>query len=413
MKNKSIIKQVETFIFTIGWMFLLYYFIYNQIDEGTTVKTGYLLLLITAISIGSISINRKTTISKAAAIAGGMFIGFSAWIFFGSIISKYGYLAEDNIVNYVIFLMFIFFAAYGISYLRIFDLIVRVSYLEIICILFERFLKYKDYLSEVNIIASFNRVGSYTRVTFGFQHVNSCGNLCLLEIVLIILIINQLLEKRINKNIRNILIVINIGLLVFCTYILLLTSTRTAILSFLLLLALIIISLIFRTSDKRMKAILISLGLLVILLILTFIVINGMFSLDYFYTLTGRNNSLNIKLLSNLRSFIFGIGFVNPGLFGVNGLPGSYTTWMDNYYIYILVASGLIGFILNVGSIYYIGKQIGKQVRLHNEMHDTIFLCVYIVFCFGGLFETSVIYPHFAFSLVILPLSLNYCFFTR
>lgn len=103
--------------------------------------------------------------------------------------------------------------------------------------------------------------------------------------------------------------------------------------------------------------------------------------------------------MKDAKDLIFGIGFVNPGLFGQKAL-GELTTWMDNYYIYIFVTTGLVGAILNFGFIYLTGRQLFLRIIAENNRFSLCIFFMFIVNCISGFLETSVVYPQFLFSLV-------------
>ena len=79
---------------------------------------------------------------------------------------------------------------------------------------------------------------------------------------------------------------------------------------------------------------------------------------------------------------------------------------MDNYYIYIFVTTGVVGCILNLGSIVIVGKHLYSQMKKNHGSDGIIVFAIFITLCLSGMMETCVMYPHYLFSIVAFVLFL-------
>lgn len=401
--------KIREVLFLFSWVLVVYYTTYNLIDSGTTIKNGYVYLLCTIIS-GLILIFTKDGFSlnrNSIKIIGGLFF-FVFWIILGSVVCEYGDMATSNIRTYTIYIIYIILSSLVIFKLNIFNKVIFLSMLELFIILLERFFVYEDYLNNIDLINSFFRIGNYTRITFGFSHVNSCGNLCVLEISLLIYALIYFYKRSNKKKIKLLYLLVFIPSILLTGYLTLYTSTRTAIVCSLLFICLLLYKASLRVRDKNVKKLIKMVSLFTFFLAILVGIFKGIFSAGYFASITGRNNEINLNLLSNIKSLIFGIGFVNSGVFGIGGFREA-TTWLDNYYVYILITSGVVGFVINIATLFLIGNGIIKNKK-HSSIEDEVIITIYIIFCIYGLLETCVIEPHFIFSAVFLPNVMAYSY---
>lgn len=398
MKNS--VSNIYKYLFFLIYGSMIYVYIYNLVDKGLFISNGRMNLITLAVGIVVLGTTSKMLkLSKRTGIIYVFMFIFLIWCIIGGIFSRYENVIFDHFISYSIFVVDIFIIGLCISRFQVTIESIVIPFCIIGYMLIERMYEYKQYInSSVNVMSAFFRQGNYVRLSFGFKQINSLGNICLLEICLFITLFSYLME---NKEIRFSLFLKFILLIIafLDVYVMLHTSTRTAIVCTLILFLMIFVVSIYRANSARWRILFSFLGMFCAIMLIVYMVIQGKFSLSTFDAVSGRNNSLNLKIVKNVKDLIFGIGFVNPGLFGQNAL-GELTTWMDNYYIYIFVTTGLVGAILNFGFIYLTGRQLFLRTFTENNRFSLCIFFMFIVHCISGFFETSVIYPQFLFSLI-------------
>lgn len=91
---------------------------------------------------------------------------------------------------------------------------------------------------------------------------------------------------------------------------------------------------------------------------------------------------------------MWGFGLIQPARFSY--LQGYGFTLIDNYYIYTLMASGIIGSTLILIGIIHIFKRI---IGLKDRIFRVLFLSIFITNLYTGLFESCIWIPAYASSL--------------
>lgn len=394
-------------LFYIGWSFLLIIHIYNNIDDGTPISNGmiYLFFILICFIILLMNAKRIKLRNREMAICL-IYILFIIWSYGIGQFGKYSNEVSDNVITYSIFLILIFLSAECLKILKCYYGFISLSFYIIGAMLIERFLIYKNYLSGINVLMSFRRIGNYTRISFGFSHVNVMGNICLLEICLGVLLLSQIYkEKELGILKKYIFYISSISIIILDITIMLLTSTRTAILCALLFLCMLLLIKIYYTNTKKIRIASMVVLFLLFTVLFVYAYFSGMVSWYFIDSIIGRDNSTNLQLMKSVKQIILGIGFVQPGLFGKNAL-GYTTTWMDNYYIYIFVTTGVVGCILNLGSIIIVGKHLYLEMKKNHGSDGAIVFTIFITLCLSGMMETCVMYPHYLFSIVAFVLFL-------
>lgn len=398
---KTLMYNIEKYLFLFIYGLTIYVYIYNSIDKGLSVTNGKMNLIMLIVGIVILITNsKKIMIYKETGIAFCLMVMFLIWCIISEFFSRYENLIFDHLLNYIIFVIDIFVIGLCIAKFRVIIESMFIPFCVIAYMLIERLLVYSKYISfdSLDILNSFFRKGNYVRVPFGFANVNVLGNICLFEICLFVILISYFIEK---KEIKYAFVLkILLSIIAICDiYIMLYTSTRTAIICSLILVCLLFITYFFKSNNLKGRIFFAIIAFFFITLLVIYLILLGKFSISAFDSITGRNNSLNLKTIKTVKDLILGIGFVNPGLFGMNAL-GEVTTWMDNYYIYIYITTGMVGAILNFGFIYLIGRQLLLRVSEKNSRYELYIFYMFIILCISGLLETSVLYPQFIFSFV-------------
>lgn len=114
--------------------------------------------------------------------------------------------------------------------------------------------------------------------------------------------------------------------------------------------------------------------------------------------------TVNLPLLANNNRLLFGLGIFSPGLFGQYQIKYGASFALDNYYLYLLLETGIIGLIIVLSLFFYLWKKLSSS----KEKNKNWIMSAYIAWLVSGIAETCVIYPKFPSSLVFLVLFTTY-----
>ena len=228
-----------------------------------------------------------------------------------------------------------------------------------------------------------NVFGGYTRAraAFGFYHPNAAANIALCVIVLSSYLVCE------NKK-KSIYFIIDI----FMIYIILATASRTTLSALILFFVLLIYSRLMNKikSNNKKRGLIVGLILIVVLLFL-FSSENGIAGL---FTLSNRSYNFiyNVPVLEKSGRLWIGLGLIGSGEF--YQLPQYNTFFVDNYFLYVLMSTGIIGLIFISCFMIYILKRLVNQSS--NDSFEKLTLIVFGVNIFSCLGETCFMYPSFA-----------------
>ena len=244
--------------------------------------------------------------------------------------------------------------------------------------------------------------GNRIRAAYGFYNVNGMGNLVAMSLIIGILLLDGIKEEE--GRFKGIKKTVIIALEVFEFAILLSTGSRNAIVT---IMAFLLSFIFMRITDiknmanesKRMLQIL-------IIVIGASIVIWGY--MDSIYSLLETSYRLygftiNLPLLTKNNRLLFGLGVFSPGLFGLHQVRYGASFTLDNYYLYILLETGVVGLLF----VSYLLLSLWKRISQVDEKNKWI-LSAFIAWLVSGVAETSVIYPKFPSSMIFLVLFLVY-----
>ena len=130
------------------------------------------------------------------------------------------------------------------------------------------------------------------------------------------------------------------------------------------------------------------------------------------FKLSNRSLNFTINIPSLLASGreMFGIGYVDAGLFGAHKLPMN-SWYVDNSFLYIFLTMGFVGlvwFVLLLIQIFVGIKKYDKTVK-----SGMAFTCVFITYLILGMSETCVFYPTFVSSFVYFVLLISCLFINK
>jgi len=199
----------------------------------------------------------------------------------------------------------------------------------------------------------------------GFYSPNVLGSIMECTLCVSVCLVSKLKEQ----NEMNLLMRIIIGLGdIFIFSIILITGSRSAIIGlfvFLLLCCLFSIENKLHISQGQLLIIKI-----VVMFGVVFLLFTSYFQQFWLYYLhSGRYKAYeNLKFLNTLRRQLFGIGLPEQdmSIFYIDGMRGNI---LDNYYIYTLVSTGVIGTILICFSIIKIGTAIYKLMKTNSYIY--------------------------------------------
>ena len=234
------------------------------------------------------------------------------------------------------------------------------------------------------------------RVVFGFYHVNAAGNLGSCLILVSFLIIGILKERYLGKK-ANVAIVTILGMDFIVISYLLATGSRTAILSIILWVTIYMyykLSLLNNIGGGQTKYRV--LFRFATIIIVTIVVIESLLETAVSLFVTSnrlRNFIKNLPLLDSPLKKIFGLGVLSPGSVSVYDA-------VDNYYLYILLTLGIIGFIVIAYCLITIGIKLHRRViETENKLYAMVF-AVYTCQMISGLSENCILYYIFPSSLI-------------
>ena len=228
-----------------------------------------------------------------------------------------------------------------------------------------------------------NVFGGYTRTraAFGFYHPNAAANIALCVIVLSSYLVCENRKK-------NIYLIID----VFMMYIILATASRTTLSALILFIVLLMYSrLINKIKSNNGKRGLIVGLILIVMLLLLFSGENGIAGL---FTLSNRSYNFiyNVPVLVKSGRLWIGLGLIGSGEF--YQLPQYNTFFVDNYFLYVLMSTGILGLIfMSCFMIYTLKKLINQS---NNNLFERLTLIVFGINIFSCLGETCFMYPSFA-----------------
>lgn len=241
------------------------------------------------------------------------------------------------------------------------------------------------------------------RTAFGFYNVNGIGNLAAMVILIGIVLWSKVRKENLRFRGVSFFCIASLGIVDSC--VLLSTGSRNAlvtIIGFFLSYMFMAITSNRVMSDKLrlfLRVMLIAAGCAVILWGYS----DSIYALlESSYRLKGLTTNLPL-LISNNRLF-FGLGLFSPGLFGLRQVRYGTTFTLDSYYLYILLETGIVGFII----MSYVFISIAKMLNQSKSSFARVMLSTYIAWLISGLAETSVIYPKFPSSMVFIILFLTY-----
>ena len=331
------------------------------------------------------------------------------WIFyyllFGIFLVDYKLIKHVNsiLIYTLYFLIFIFFVSKYVYRYNLIYKFVNISYICIALFLGICFIQNFDGFQILNHLSGIFG-GSYRYFNeYGLYHKNALGNisLCLLLLSFYISVYKKhILNSKKTKvdymrNLYNIII-----------FMMLLSSgSRSSLTGFFLFLLLYFFMCKFSgIKNTKFKY---TTYFIIIMLIIFIAIFLGTDLWQIFLNESNRdlNFSKNIPVLFESNRSLIGIGLVNPGMFGDRSLSAS-TFYVDNYFLYVLMSTGIIGFIIVSLILTLLLLSIIKIDKVDDNLKNCV-ICIFLIDLYIGLFETSIVNALFPSSFIYLVIILH------
>ena len=238
------------------------------------------------------------------------------------------------------------------------------------------------YISDINPTAFIYVLSNSerTRSPLGFGHPNSLGAISLCQIVLFILL-------RKSKNNQSTLL--DKAFLVMGSIMLLTSASRNAIIA-LLVMAIVLGLLNIKKLGVSRRLIMLIKVIAILTLFILFIFLSlqqnntNIVAIQQLLLESNRNWLFEIAIPTYIKSgrIWIGLGYVASSVYGTNQTP-YYTLFMDNAYIYHLVATGIIGIVFVLVILFKIWKNLRRDITYMKEL----VLAIFVMHLFTALFE--------------------------
>lgn len=244
-----------------------------------------------------------------------------------------------------------------------------------------------------------------TRASFGFTHANTTADICLTVLSLSLMLHVAYKNKMIQMNFlwQKYMMFVDIMMWVM----LISTTSRGGIIAGV---TMYLCYLYMTINDKYIAdrrifkvikpLILMIIGILILIVIYFSLIKIG--DLDISYRLM--NFTINLPTLIQNDRLLFGWGFVDKGVFS-NGRIIRGTGYVDNYCLYVLVTTGIVGCLFILSYVYVLIKNIKKVTN--NPIKQVIYSILWMQFFFC-LTEADFINPASVFSLVLMIVYLTF-----
>lgn len=283
---------------------------------------------------------------------------------------------------------------------------IKINLFTIGAFLFWRYCINFDGIDFIRVIGNFwssNQSVRY-RNAYGLYHANATGTLCYTYLVLFVLdtYYKGSYEKT-NNLVEKIFYSIECVLLVIVFIMLLSTGSRNSLICALLFPVLFLTIRYFSRIHTIERHVQVAVG--IILVALLAIRLNFSSFLEQSNRLS---NFSNLNLLSKYDKWITGLGISDSGNFISGVLPLLGTTYLDNFYLWVLLTTGIIGCILLLIPVgYFTVSMVSKSLR------ETPFFAsvtaALLVAIFSAFFETNLIYPTFISSMINWIIFISVC----
>lgn len=271
------------------------------------------------------------------------------------------------------------------------NLFIKISFWTLsLSVILSAFANWDGNLELIGLISNLFKGYTRERSSFGFYHPNTVSNIALCIIILSAYIVKKDLK-----------IILYILIDVFMVYLIISSASRTALSALLLFIVLIYYHVL--TKKIKYKRIM-DFGLLVLVLFL--FMLSSENSVNSLFEMSNRLNDFlyNIPILIKSGRVFIGLGMIGAGEF--YQLPYYNTFYVDNYFLYVLMATGIIGLVFILTFIIFLFKRL--VVKSENLPMKRLAFITFLVNIFSSFGETCLIYPSFVSCFVYSVIYIAY-----
>lgn len=344
--------------------------------DATLIEIIYLCIIV---SIGILH-SRKIKISKipsestVVSMSLIVYVILFTCVFINPVMSKYAF---QMLQRQGMFVLIVVFSAWIIGKYKLFDPFLKATFISLSIILLIQFITNisdLQYLNIANVMSSAGR----TRGNFGFGHYNTLGGVCVCNIV-----IAHLIYKR--KCAGVYLKWSIIPFVLMSVVMLLISASRSSISALGIYVCLyVFLNLEIKRLGKRTTRLF---KVFLVCFMVMILISNLGMSFDSFLFESNRFTLFSVALPTFFKSgrTMVGLGYAPTEVYGLNETPYR-TYWLDNGYIYTLITTGYIGFIIYIIAI----GAIFKSMRRHSKCDiGKNMICIFSVYLYSALFEAT------------------------
>ena len=361
------------------------------LDSSTVqmIYIGIIILLVLAKEKKHIITKQITELKLAIVLLVGYLLLFG-FVFVNPLMEQY---TASIVLRQSSFLATIIATALFVRKYDLLSEVIQTSFWTVAIVLCYQFVTNIGDVAKINVMTIFD-LSARTRANFGLGHYNFLGLLCTCEIVLGIWL-SKLGKKR---KAPMFIIVLSIVMLLG-------SASRNAIFS---LVVFILMGLYFNLERYPMKNVYKFLVKLLLGILLLFAAILGDDSVSMEGILLASNRM--VMFLVALPTFFksgrtwIGLGLASGEIYGQNLTPYE-TYWLDNGYIYTLVASGYIGAIIYLVLIILF---LRKFWRIKKKSHTigSLVSATFLMYLFTALFEMTLFNGGALINYLFMPIFL-------
>ncbi|MBQ8885927.1 MAG: O-antigen ligase family protein [Clostridia bacterium] len=286
-------------------------------------------------------------------------------------------LIFDQFLSQMIFLLVLISTVLIVKKYNFLSDFIKVSYYCLSFFLVYHFLKYINELDLSGVLNIFKTEGRI-RANFGFGHYNTLGISCVCNICLIFLLKDKK-QSCWGYGLKILFLIVSI-LMLLCS------ASRNALISILIYGVVLFLLNIERMINSKTIA-----TILKVFIVFSIFAIVAIVLFPNFNVLMSNANRATLfkhaipELLKSGR-WLFGLGYASNTSYGME-LTGYQTYWLDNAYVYYLVTTGVLGFILILVLALIMFRKLLKNTKdLYAFKQIFSMFCMYL---FWGMFEPS------------------------
>lgn len=308
---------------------------------------------------------------------------------------------------YIPYILCMWFTVRQFTYYDMIDEYIDVSYFCIACYMICSYATHFNGLEALQWLTQiFERYDRY-RVTYGFSSpdIAACQALC-------VIVCSMLKWKRASNPLKFIMVAVDFIMVIMIIS----TGCRSQFIALLLIVGMKIYYWIVKEADafvKTDKQALLLKSIRVILILCGICIVAG----EYFQTTNLQEALINsnrmglfeidIPLLIKKEKIWAGLAYASAGRFGEGRIGDYYLYYVDNYYVYMLMSSGVLGLGMHGTAILKVIKSIKvlpDSIRNQRE----ILMIVVTINLVMGLFSCAVIYPNYIHCTLFWALPIMY-----